>query len=114
MSCWLWPLEGGCAALQAFPREAQRGQTQRAGHRQAVHAVQAHSPSMSMDAWSPMRSSTSAALPAMARPTRHVSPTMRPLRLRMQLTRCSVLSMPARLSPPNSPTWGGGQRPGWD
>ena len=50
------------------------------------------------------RSRTICALPLMARPTRHVRPMMRPVRLRMQLMRCSVRSMPARLSPPNSPT----------
>jgi hypothetical protein len=51
-----------------------------------------------------IRSATSPALPWIARPTRHVSPTMRPALLRRQLMRCRVASMPARLSPPNSPT----------
>ncbi len=50
------------------------------------------------------RSAMSAALPVTARPTRQVSPTMPPSRLRRQLMRCSVRSMPARLSSPNSPT----------
>ena len=50
------------------------------------------------------RSAISAALPGTARPTRQVSPTMPPSRLRRQLMRCSVRSMPARLSSPNSPT----------
>ena len=57
------------------------------------------------------RHPTACAPPAMARPTRHVSPTTLPARLRMQEMRCRVLSMPARLSPPNSPTcgrWGRG------
>ena len=40
-------------------------------------------------------------VPYTARPTRHVSPTMSPLRLRIALMRCSVCSIPARLSPPN-------------
>ena len=42
-------------------------------------------------------------VPNTARPTRQVRPTMRPLRLRMQEMRCSVRSMPARLSLVNSP-----------
>ena len=44
-----------------------------------------------------------AMVPKTARPTRQVSPTMRPARLRMAEMRCSVRSMPARLSSPNSP-----------
>jgi hypothetical protein len=52
------------------------------------------------------RSTTISAEPAIARPTRHVSPTTLPARLRIAEMRCSVLSMPARLSPPNSPTCG--------
>jgi len=50
-----------------------------------------------------MRSSMTLMVPKMARPTRQVSPTMRPLRLRKQEMRCRVRSIPARLSPPNSP-----------
>mmetsp|Transcript_5863 Transcript_5863/g.26378 ORF Transcript_5863/g.26378 Transcript_5863/m.26378 type:complete len:232 (-) Transcript_5863:432-1127(-) len=50
------------------------------------------------------RSRTKSALPSMARPTRAVSPTTPPLRLRMTDMRCRVLLMPARLSPPTSPT----------
>ena len=42
--------------------------------------------------------------PEIARPTRQVSPTTRPARLRMQEMRWRVLSIPARLSPPKSPT----------
>ena len=49
-----------------------------------------------------MRSSMTWIVPNTARPTRHVSPTMRPRRLRMHEMRCSVRSMPARLSSPNS------------
>ena len=43
-------------------------------------------------------------VPKTARPTRQVSPTMRPRRLRMAEMRCRVRSMPARLSSPNSLT----------
>mmetsp|Transcript_8349 Transcript_8349/g.22291 ORF Transcript_8349/g.22291 Transcript_8349/m.22291 type:complete len:259 (+) Transcript_8349:1625-2401(+) len=50
-------------------------------------------------------SATMRALPLMARPARQVSPMMRPARLRMQLIRCRVRSMPARLSPPKVPTF---------
>ncbi len=50
-----------------------------------------------------MMSSMIAIVPKTARPTRQVRPTMRPRRLRMQEMRCSVRSMPARLSSPNSP-----------
>ncbi len=46
-------------------------------------------------------SSTMSIVPYTARPTRQVSPTMRPVRLRIALMRCSVCSIPARLSPPN-------------
>jgi hypothetical protein len=56
-----------------------------------------------------MRSRTSSALPVIARPTRQVRPTTLPERLRIALMRCSVASMPARLSPPKSPTWAGGE-----
>lgn len=42
--------------------------------------------------------------PVTARPTRQVSPTTAPLRLRMAEMRCSVPSTPARLSPPKSPS----------
>ena len=45
-----------------------------------------------------------AALPSTARPARHVRPTMRPSRLRMQEMRCSVRSIPALLSSPKSPS----------
>src|SRR5690348_1077845 len=45
----------------------------------------------------------SATVPWMARPTRQVRPTTWPRRLRMALMRCSVRSMPARLSSPNAP-----------
>lgn len=62
------------------------------------HARSTHAPDST-------RSCTIWALPLMARPTRQVRPMMRPVRLRMQLMRWSVRLMPARLSPPNSPTW---------
>ena len=42
-----------------------------------------------------------AIVPKTARPTRHVSPTILPLRLRIAEMRWSVRSMPARLSSPN-------------
>ena len=42
-------------------------------------------------------------VPNTARPTRQVMPTMRPSRLRIAEMRCSVRSMPARLSSPNAP-----------
>ena len=42
-------------------------------------------------------------VPKTARPTRQVRPTILPLRLRMAVMRCSVRSMPARLSSPNEP-----------
>lgn len=51
-----------------------------------------------------MRSAAMLALPGTARPARQVSPMMRPSRLRMQEMRCSVRSMPARLSSPNAPS----------
>lgn len=57
-----------------------------------------------MDAPDSTRSATICALPRMARPTRQVRPMMRPARLRRQEMRCSVREMPARLSPPKSPT----------
>ncbi len=44
-------------------------------------------------------------VPYTARPMRHVSPTILPLRLRMAEMRWSVRSMPARLSSPNVPMW---------
>ena len=50
------------------------------------------------------RSAAMAALPGTARPARQVRPTMRPSRLRMHEMRCSVLSMPALLSSPKSPS----------
>ena len=49
------------------------------------------------------RSSMMRIVPKTARPTRQVRPTMRRLRLRMQEMRCSVRSMPARLSLVKSP-----------
>ena len=61
-------------------------------------------PSSKMELPPRMRSAAIAALPRTARPTRHVSPTTFPARLRMQLILCSVLSMPALLSSPKSPT----------
>lgn len=57
----------------------------------ARHAIQTHARTISAE-------------PRIARPTRHVRPMMRPERLRMAEMRCSVRLMPARLSPPNSPT----------
>lgn len=51
-----------------------------------------------------MRSAAMMALPGMALPARQVSPMMRPSRLRMQEMRCSVRSIPARLSSPNAPS----------
>ena len=42
-------------------------------------------------------------VPNTARPTRQVMPTIRPSRLRMAEMRCSVRSMPARLSSPKAP-----------
>ena len=50
------------------------------------------------------RSSMMRIVPYTARPMRQVSPTTFPRRLRMAEMRCSVRSMPARLSSPNSPT----------
>ena len=47
-----------------------------------------------------MRSSIILMVPKIARPTRQVSPTMRPSRLRMAEIRCRVRSIPARLSSP--------------
>ena len=44
-------------------------------------------------------------VPYTARPMRQVSPTIFPLRLRIALIRCSVRSMPARLSSPKLPMW---------
>ena len=44
-------------------------------------------------------------VPNTARPMRAVRPTILPLRLRIALMRCSVRSMPARLSSPNEPMW---------
>jgi hypothetical protein len=49
-------------------------------------------------------SAAMAALPGTARPARQVRPTMRPSRLRIHDMRCSVRSMPALLSSPNSPS----------
>ena len=49
------------------------------------------------------RSATMAAEPSTDRPALQVKPTIFPARLRMALIRCRVPSMPARLSPPNSP-----------
>ena len=49
-------------------------------------------------------SAAMAALPRTARPARQVRPTMRPSRLRIHDMRCSVRSMPALLSSPNSPS----------
>ena len=46
-------------------------------------------------------------VPNTARPTRQVSPTTLPRRLRMAAIRCSVRSIPARLSRSNSPTRSG-------
>ncbi len=51
-----------------------------------------------------MRSAAMLALPGMDLPARQVSPMMRPSRLRMQEIRCSVRSIPARLSSPNAPS----------
>ncbi|MBA7653344.1 hypothetical protein ES703_61192 [subsurface metagenome] len=47
-----------------------------------------------------IRSSIIFIVPKTARPTRQVSPIMRPLRLRIAEIRCRVRSMPARLSSP--------------
>ena len=44
-------------------------------------------------------------VPKTARPMRQVRPTILPLRLRIAEMRCSVRSMPARLSSPNEPMW---------
>ena len=44
-------------------------------------------------------------VPKTARPMRQVRPTTLPARLRMALIRCSVRSMPARLSSPKAPMW---------
>ena len=44
-----------------------------------------------------------AIVPNTARPTRQVKPTISPVRFRIAEIRCSVRSIPARLSPPNSP-----------
>ena len=52
-----------------------------------------------------MISATIAALPTTCRPTLAVSPITFPLRFLMQLMRWSVPLMPARLSPPNSPSY---------
>ncbi len=57
------------------------------------------------------RSAASAALPQTARPARQVRPMTRPSRLRRQEMRCSVRSMPARLSPPNAPSCGASSAP---
>lgn len=57
-----------------------------------------------MDFLEATRSAAMAALPGTARPARHVRPTIRPSRLRMHEMRCSVLSMPALLSSPKSPS----------
>ena len=45
-----------------------------------------------------------AALPSITRPTRQVSPTTRPARLRMALMRWRVWSIPERLSASKAPT----------
>ena len=50
------------------------------------------------------RSRMAPAEPVTARPTRQVSPTIRPRRFRIAEMRCSVLGIPARLSSPNSET----------
>ena len=44
-------------------------------------------------------------VPNTARPMRQVRPTIFPFRLRIAEMRCSVRSMPARLSSPNVPMW---------
>ena len=44
-------------------------------------------------------------VPNTARPIRQVSPTTLPDRLRIALIRCSVRSIPARLSSPKTPMW---------
>ena len=44
-------------------------------------------------------------VPNTARPMRQVRPTTLPARLRMALIRCSVRSIPARLSSPKAPMW---------
>lgn len=61
-------------------------------------------PSSSIDLPDSTTSAAIFALPVMALPTRQVRPTICPSRLRMQLILCRHLLIPARLSPPNSPT----------
>ena len=62
-------------------------------------------PSNSIDLPDSTTSAAMFALPAIALPTRQVKPTICPSLLRMQLIRCRHLLIPARLSPPNSPTY---------
>mmetsp|Transcript_28889 Transcript_28889/g.85550 ORF Transcript_28889/g.85550 Transcript_28889/m.85550 type:complete len:391 (+) Transcript_28889:929-2101(+) len=61
-------------------------------------------PSNSTELLLSTRSRIMSAWPDTARPTRHVSPTMSPRRLRSAEIRCSVPATPARLSWPNAPT----------
>ena len=60
-------------------------------------------PSSSSDLPLSIRSCTMSVVPYTARPTRQVSPTILPRRLRMAEMRCRVRSIPARLSVSKAP-----------
>ncbi len=77
----------------------------RAASRSIVVLPMPGRPMMRIDWPDSTRSSMISMVPKTALPTRQVRPTTLRLRLRMALIRCSVRSMPARLSSPKEPTW---------
>ena len=77
----------------------------RAASRSIVVLPMPGRPRMRIDFPVSTRSSMISIVPKTARPMRQVSPTILPFRLRIAEMRCSVRSMPARLSSPNVPMW---------
>ena len=98
---WLWELHAGM--LDGFCIST-RHTFRRSGPPPRIPCWDAAPTMKSIELPDATRSAAIAALPSTARPARHVRPTMRPSRLRMQEMRCSVRSIPALLSSPKSPS----------
>ena len=98
---WLWELHAGM--LSGFCIST-RHTFRRSGPPPRIPCWGAAPTMKSIELPDATRSAAIAALPSTARPARHVRPTMRPSRLRMQEMRCSVRSIPALLSSPKSPS----------
>ena len=77
----------------------------RAASRNSVVLPTPGRPSKSTFRPSVIRSRTMSTVPETALPTRQVSPTTSPVRLRMAEMRCKVRSIPARLSVPKWPSF---------